>query len=114
MVILGVLAKIFTFYHLETFVLASVIAIILWTYRLTFKGEVKYDDVTVLAKCRLNVFNHKTVKVCFVSKNTSSTLKVSGKKVISSFQVADLPYIAKVTQDNLDLRKFVLTLNTSS
>ena len=90
------------------------IGAILWTYRLTFSGEVYLDKFKVVAKCRLNVFNHKNVKVYFVSENQNVTIKRVGKTSVSTFRDDNIPYVAQVTQDKTDLRKFKLTLITKN
>ena len=62
-VIFGVVAKVFPYYHLETLILAIVICTIVWLYRLRYKGKLEFNGTLITAVMRINVFNHKVVRI---------------------------------------------------
>jgi hypothetical protein len=78
-VIFGIVAKIFPYYHLETAILAIVIGTIVWLYRLRYKGKFEYKGTLISAVMKINVFNHKVVKVTVVLGNEKLVFRYSGK-----------------------------------
>lgn len=63
LVVLGIVAKIVSFYYLELVILGFVFLAILWFYRITYIGKLKFDSGDCVIRVRFNIFNFKFVKI---------------------------------------------------
>ncbi|MFC3122524.1 hypothetical protein [Agaribacter flavus] len=98
-VILGVIAKVFPYYHLETVVLALIIGTTVWFYRLRYKGKLEYRGAVIYALMRINVFNHKVIRVSVNQGTNNFDFKYNGKSDSIEFEDNQLAFKIKVSAD---------------
>jgi hypothetical protein len=97
LVVLGIITKILDFYYVEVIGLFAILAIVLWFFRVLYKGIVEYEGYKIEVKVRFNVFNYKFVKLnviadegCFTiyKKTKANSLLISDDKLPFNIRVA--------------------------
>jgi hypothetical protein len=91
-VIFGIVAKVFPYYHLETLILAIVIGTIVWLYRLRYKGKLEYNGTLISAVMRINVFNHKVVRITVEQGTEKLVFRYSGQSDSMDFEDRKLAF----------------------
>jgi prepilin signal peptidase PulO-like enzyme (type II secretory pathway) len=91
-VIFGIVAKVFPYYHLETLILAIVIGTIVWLYRLRYKGKLEYTGTLMSAVMRINVFNHKVVRITVEQGTEKLVFRYSGQSDSMDFEDRKLAF----------------------
>lgn len=91
-VIFGIVAKVFPYYHLETLILAIVIGTTVWLYRLRYKGKLEYNGTLISAVMRINVFNHKVVRITVEQGTEKLVFRYSGKSDSMDFEDRKLAF----------------------
>jgi prepilin signal peptidase PulO-like enzyme (type II secretory pathway) len=91
-VIFGIVAKVFPYYHLETLILAIVIGTIVWLYRLRYKGKLEYTGTLISAVMRINVFNHKVVRITVEQGTEKLVFRYSGQSDSMDFEDRKLAF----------------------
>lgn len=92
LVIFGIVAKVFPYYHLETLILAIVIGTIVWLYRLRYKGKLEYNGTLISAVMRINVFNHKVVRITVEQGTEKLVFRYSGQSDSMDFEDRKLAF----------------------
>jgi hypothetical protein len=101
LVVLGITAKVVSFYYLELLILAAVFLSILWFYRITYVGRQSLDDGECLVRIRYNIFNFKFVKVSLSLNGKNSKYAVRTRE---STIIIGKPNIPLAIELNLDLK----------
>jgi predicted membrane metal-binding protein len=109
-VILGIVAKVFPYYHLETVILALIIGVTLWFYRLKYKGKLKSHGTVIEAVMRINVFNHKVIKISVNSGNENIVFRYTGKSDSIDFEDNNLAFRMRLLAEFKKNRKCVVEL----
>jgi hypothetical protein len=91
-VIFGIVAKVFPYYHLKTLILAIVIGTIVWLYRLRYKGKLEYTGTLISAVMRINVFNHKVVRITVEQGTEKLVFRYSGQSESMDFEDRKLAF----------------------
>lgn len=92
LVIFAIVAKVFPYYHLETLILAIVIGTIVWLYRLRYKGKLEYNGTLISAVMRINVFNHKVVRITVEQGTEKLVFRYSGQSDSMDFEDRKLAF----------------------
>jgi prepilin signal peptidase PulO-like enzyme (type II secretory pathway) len=96
LVIFAIVAKVFPYYHLETLILAIVIGTIVWLYRLRYKGKLEYTgtlmSAVMSAVMRINVFNHKVVRITVEQGTEKLVFRYSGQSDSMDFEDRKLAF----------------------
>jgi hypothetical protein len=92
LVIFAIVAKVFPYYHLKTLILAIVIGTIVWLYRLRYKGKLEYNGTLISAVMRINVFNHKVVRITVEQGTEKLVFRYSGQSDSMDFEDRKLAF----------------------
>lgn len=91
LVILGITAKVVSFYYLEIPILFAVFLSVLWFYRIAYVGKQKLDDGECLIGVKYNIFNFKFIKVSFSKNGKEYKYSSRTKDPVIVIRKLDLP-----------------------
>lgn len=96
LVMLGIITKILDFYYLEVVGLFVVLAIILWLFRIPYKGSFEYHDVKIDVKIMFNVFNYKFIKLTVIRGHECLTVREKTRANTSLISEDRWPFDIKI------------------
>lgn len=109
-VILGIVAKVFPYYHLETVILALIIGVTVWFYRLKYKGKLESHGTVIEAVMKINVFNHKVIKISVDCGNENIVFRYTGTSDSIDFEDSKLAFRMRLLAEFKKDRKCVVEL----
>ncbi len=99
LVVLGIAAKVISFYYLELLMLVAIFLAILWFYRITYVNKHQLDDGTCLVRIRYNIFNFKFVKVSFSQNGKEHIHTARTKETVIVVGKPDIPLDVEINMD---------------
>lgn len=118
LVILGITAKVISFYYLELLMLTVIFLSILWFYRITYSIKQKVEDGGLTIRVSYNIFNFKFIKISIAQDGKEYSYTSRTQEVTEVFTKPELSLHIEINMDlkagnepetfiNQDLKKII-------